>query len=168
MTRTASKFALENVHVSDVSRPDGRDYAIGWEIAGDRFHVWVKRGEIEEVIYKNPPLAIKYREPGHYETRRLDRTSKASGAMFAEVLAIVDRDDLVRKARIADRAEIANSSKISELRGERAEIDARVLRAWRTGRFADSQVAQAFLAHANEVDSQLDQLGASTDDGEVA
>lgn len=160
----SKKFPIDNIHVDSVSPlTNGKlmvSYAIGWSIAGDRYHVWVRDGEIEETIYKNPPLHLKRGAPGHFETRLLDRTTKAQAETFATVLARVDRDGLVARAIDDHDAKLARRKRQGELEAAIGALEAEALVAWRTGRFAGSAVAGEMLARREAVEQLLLALGA--------
>lgn len=161
---SAPKFGIAGVHVDSVALETCR-YAIGWTIDGARFHVWgtapnvlgIRFGEIEETICKNPPLGIAYREPGYFETRRLDRTSKAQAAIFAEVLEIVTRDDLVRKAFRAERHKRSTERRRHVLEQRIYQVDADALEAWKSGAWTiDGQLkANAMLNRRRGLELQL-------------
>jgi hypothetical protein len=132
-----TKVKIENIHVDSVDL-GSRKYAIGWTIGADRFHVWAIapgflgiKGEIEQTIYKNP--SAKPGEPGHYETRQLDRATKTQAAIFAEVMAALERGDLVRKAFAAARGRRFLAQRKATLERELGEIEHQVIVTWKAG-----------------------------------
>src|SRR5579871_3847051 len=115
-----AKPKIENIHVDSIELETNR-FAIGWTIAGHRYHVWGYGAvndlklEIEETIFKNCSLAIKYGEPGYYDTRQLDRGTKTQAAIFAEVMAAITARDLIAKAFETERNRIDTARKRAEL-----------------------------------------------------
>lgn len=86
---------------------------------------------IEDTVYKNPVAARG--EPGFYETRQLDRNSAAQSAIFAAVLEIVTRDNLVGQAFQAERDKRNQARRRAELDQAIAAIEAEALTAFRRG-----------------------------------
>lgn len=66
----------------------GDKFALSWiDYNNQRYHIWLNpsdRNFEEPVIYKNPPLGVKYRdvENGYYNTRHLDLNAKANRPMY--------------------------------------------------------------------------------------
>lgn len=111
---------------------DGYTPSVSWVIGADRYHVWVrgKANEADDTIYKNS--TVKHGEPGYYHTRQLSRsTSKVSAAMFAEVWATVERDDLLAKAKLAKDEKHAREAQLTALKGRLYEIEQTVLNLFR-------------------------------------
>jgi hypothetical protein len=104
------KLQLENVNVTD----HGFFYenlGLSWEFDGARYHIWENS---TDVLYKNPPITIKHDEPGYFRTRKLDPGSKVNQAMILEARSIARRDDLYKKAAIAQKQK-AHAEKMAQL-----------------------------------------------------
>ncbi|MCK1684223.1 hypothetical protein IVA87_33765 [Bradyrhizobium sp. 147] len=130
-----AKPKIENVHVDSVNSDAFSDkFAIGWTIGADRFHIWAVQQRrdrsriLEGIIYKNS--IAKHGEPGYFHTRQLDPDKKAQAAILAEVLAAVDRDDLVAKARQAARSKIERHKRIAELSAQLSAMEKEVVATW--------------------------------------
>jgi hypothetical protein len=91
-------------------------WALACEYDGARYHVWidVRTGELAEyttaekpTLYKNCALAIKYGQPGHFKTRKLDPTTKENSAIVVAMFAEMIEHGLVaaERQRIAAEAE---------------------------------------------------------------
>jgi hypothetical protein len=123
-----SKPRIENITVeADSYRP-----AVLWTIGARRFHVWIDPdGVPEDVVHSNPitPTA----RPARDEHRALDRTNKTQAAVWAEVWAVVVRDDLLAKAQRAEADRLAQVRRRTALRQEMHEIEQDVLNDWRAG-----------------------------------
>ncbi len=126
-----AKHNIENIEVHIGSSSP----VISWQIGKDRYHVFLDgNNEWEETVFKNS--AAKYNEPGHYSTRRLDRvSSKATSSMFAEVLAVVERDNLLAEAEAKHTAEVTQRRRRIELEDERHRLEQEALTYWRQGAF---------------------------------
>ncbi len=95
---------ISNVNISDRlgTSADSR-VALCWEAGGARYHAWVALDTLElnregfnsNVIYKNPPLSVKYLGDGYFPTRRLDPSAKVNAAMLLEAQDVARRNDLV-------------------------------------------------------------------------
>jgi hypothetical protein len=83
----------DGIHVSDLY--------LGWEDpAGMRYHIWLNPENPEEfasggvhdgkTLFKNPPLDLKSGDPGYFQTRHLNATSKTNAATIEKVRAMVD------------------------------------------------------------------------------
>lgn len=111
---------IENPHVHE-SAP-GR-LAGCFNFDGARFHVWLdpNTGKVEEgcALYKNPPLDVDRRGPGWFDTRLLDPFNKTNAPLVAELMAAIERDDLISKAR-AERIEREAEAKRQEAAEARA------------------------------------------------
>lgn len=142
-------MAASRIEDIKVEANDNRP-CILWRIGAHRFHIWLDRetNEPEEVVYKNS--VAKHDEPGHYRTRQLFRTgSRVTAVMFAEVWTVVERDDLIAKAKAAHLANVANAQRISTLKAELAQIEATALDRWKLGHF-DSSASALHLRRAHE------------------
>lgn len=133
-----AKPKIENIHVDSINSDAFSDkFAIGWTIGADRFHVWAVQQRrdrsriLEGIVYKNS--IAKHGEPGHYHTRQLDPETKTQAEILAEVLAVVDRDDLVEKARQAARNKLARNRRTAELAAELSAIEREVITIWKAG-----------------------------------
>lgn len=96
--------------------------SIGWDMDGARFHVWLRdvrskknarkydangarligtyeadELQMDDVIFKNPPTHIERRQPGHFDTRRLDASKKVNQALITAVLQHVREHRLVEQ-----------------------------------------------------------------------
>lgn len=126
-----AKHKIENVRAeADSYRP-----AILWTIGDRRFHVWLEKayGQPEDVVHSNPITPTKTRLNTH---RALDRTSKTQSEIWAEVWAIVERDDLLTKAHAAEHAKRHRAKRREQLKLQMNEIEQRVLADFRRGLFA--------------------------------
>lgn len=101
---------LENIHVDNLN-DSGRHAALGWDCDGARFHVWFDPSDwtIQDsrssgsmrsfpTVYKNPPCGVKYKEAGHFTTRRLDASKGPNAKMLADAKAYAIAHDLIGKA----------------------------------------------------------------------
>lgn len=150
-----AKAQIENVHVDSVS---GDSLAIGWTIDDDHFHVWMRAGEPEDVIYKNPAHALRG-TPGAYDTRQLDRTKKVNAAIWAEVWEIVERDGMIATARQAEADKITRRRRINAMTYRGNVIEREVIAAFRAGLFSDNDDAAKLLAEYRRIDAELASLG---------
>lgn len=110
-----NKVENVEVHISSMYYDDmiPRMVSLGWtrrEADKEfRYHVWLRDPYTfahEGVVYKNPPRAVKYKEPGYFDTRRLDAWASGNHAMITDAVSIAQRNDLMNKAIAAKRAEL--------------------------------------------------------------
>lgn len=153
---TASKIEKIYVHTGGL----GGQASVHWTIGARRFHVWMRPNDhtAEEVVHSNPvtPTPNARRD----EHRSLDRTCKAQTAIWAEVWAIVERDDLIAKQRQADRQKRAREHRIAALKARRYELEAAVIDAWRAGQLSDSFNARVLFKLDRHAADQLAGLNA--------
>lgn len=160
---------IENIHVDNIN---GRKYAIGWTIGAERFHIWARqahsfsRPELEGTIFKNPPLGLKRGQPGHFETRQLNPEHKTQAAILAEVLAAVERDGLVAKARAAERDRLRREQRRNDLQHEIDAVEQKALETLRDPKFAAdaytfNKVCVRLYAERQVIAEELAQLEAA-------
>ncbi|EJN11800.1 hypothetical protein PMI42_04813 [Bradyrhizobium sp. YR681] len=126
----SAKPKIEDIHVH--TGGIGGQPTIHWTIGDRRFHVWLDRhGQPEDVIHSNPVTAKK--DTRRDEHRALDRTSKAQSAIWDQIWAVVQRDNLIDKCRLADIAQRAAQRRYQETRETIASIEQEVLSAFRRG-----------------------------------
>ena len=95
----------------------GDKFALSWiDYSNQRYHVWLNpndRNFEEPVIYKNPPLGVKYRdvENGYYNTRHLDLNAKANRPMYDFALAYANEKFLFDHALEAVAAKEAEEKR---------------------------------------------------------
>jgi hypothetical protein len=119
---------IENVTVE----ADGYRPAVLWTIGDRKFHVWLELdGVPEDIVHSNPitPAPGQRRD----EHRALDRTNKTQTEIWAEVWAVVERDNLLAQARADHAADIARKQRRTALRQQMYEIEQGVLKDWRAG-----------------------------------
>jgi hypothetical protein len=158
-----AKPKIENIHVEHV---DGIKFAIGWTIDGFRFHIWAERGlsaaslQLQGSVFKNPPAGVKHRQPGYFDTRQIDPEAKTQAAILAEVLAVVERDELVRKARRANAEKIQRARRKTELEQALYQVDQEALEAWKAGKFSvvDVHPGNVLLNRRRGIEMQLRRL----------
>jgi hypothetical protein len=151
--REMAKTNIANVTVE----ADGFRPAVLWTIGDRKFHVWLELdGVPEDIVHSNPVTPT----PGarRDEHRALDRTNKAQSEVWAEVWAIVARDDLLAKARADHAAEIARKQRCTALRQERYDIEQELLSLWRTGR-GRADGAEALFERYEAARAELASLG---------
>lgn len=145
---------ITNIRVGNLRTNGREDYALGsaeWEQGGCRFHVGfdLKTKKIERgigtnqrggTIYKNPLHGVMRRDPGYFDTRKLDATAPKNVAILAYVFAEIARDCLIDIAiakaeeKEAERLKVsAEAARIERMKEagpqmfERLENAARVL-----------------------------------------
>jgi hypothetical protein len=130
-----AKAKIENIHVDSIdSNPFSDKFAIGWTIGAARFHIWAVQNRADNVrllegyVYKNS--IAQHGRPGYFHTRQIDAEAKTQAAILAEVLAIVDRDDLVAKARAAKAEHNARHKRIADLSAELSAMEKEVVAVW--------------------------------------
>lgn len=123
-----AKPKIENVRAE---ADDSERQCVLWESGARRFHVWIWNGEPNDVIHSNPITPGP--DPRRDEHRGLDRTNKTQSAVWAEVWAIVERDNLIAKAIQAHADTIARQRRCSHLKQKMHEIEQDVLKDWRAG-----------------------------------
>lgn len=129
-----AKFKPESITDIHVSHHGDSNFAAGWNADGARFHTWfnpctmaraggyghTKNGQ--SVIYKNPPLGVKTKDPEHFETRQLDPEKPRNVEILAHVFAEIDRLGLVAAAYQAEREKRAAADRENEERYRQARI----------------------------------------------
>lgn len=123
----------DTIHVDSYS-PISNRAAVGWEVNGILYHVWISvfrsgTWDGDDIIYKNPPLHLKYGEEGYFHTRQLDRTKKVNQELWRDIEAYVNANDLVCKAILAhgvklaeERAEAAETQRIHTIKEAGVEM----------------------------------------------
>lgn len=90
-----------NVHVDGLSAFHNRA-AASWNLDGARYHVWfdleTKQVEAGYVLYKNPPLDVSSRDPGFFNTRKLDADSPSNAKVIERVFAEIEERGLIAAA----------------------------------------------------------------------
>lgn len=87
-----------------------RPAAISWVYGDFRYHVWVNPktyAASDGILYKNPPLGIRYGEKGYFDTRKLKTSVKANGDMVRAILDYARENDLIAKTHQAEVEEAA-------------------------------------------------------------
>lgn len=153
-----AKLGIENIYVHTGGL--GGQASVHWTIGARRFHVWMRENDRkpEDVVHSNPvtPTPNSRRD----EHRSLDRTCKAQAAIWSEVWSIVERDDLIAKCRIQDKAHRARELRLREVGNALAEINASVIEAWRSGTFSASPLAAELLASCALLEAERNALSA--------
>lgn len=148
-----AKPKIENVRAeADSHRP-----AILWTIGDRRFHVWLGKpyGDPEDVVHSNP---VAPANPRRNEHRALDRTNKKQSEIWAEVWAIVERDDLLTQAHAAEHAKRHRSKRREQLKLQMSEIERFVIAQFRAGLFSEC-VSRELKKHFDEASAELASLG---------
>jgi hypothetical protein len=93
---------MENMHV--VPFTDG-GWSAGFDMDGARYHVWFDPDTlvVEDTLYKNPPLGMKPDDKKFFLTRRLDCNAGTNRKLIAQLMDEVRSQDLIGKARAAER-----------------------------------------------------------------
>lgn len=126
----SAKSKIEDIHVH--TGGNGGQPTIHWTIGDRRFHVWLDRhGQPEDVVHSNP--VVRNKDARRDEHRALDRTSKAQSAIWDQVWAVVQRDNLIDKCRLADIDKRDLQRRYRDIRETIAAIEQEVLGAFRRG-----------------------------------
>jgi hypothetical protein len=86
---------------------------------GNRYHIWINHdlsipdySEHEFVLYKNPPLSVKFRGEGWFRTRQLDAANAVNIQLVGELIEAAKKNNLVRQAD--ERLDASNHAEENE------------------------------------------------------
>lgn len=99
-----------------------RPAAISWVYGGFRYHVWVNPKTYsmgDGIVYKNPPLGVRYGAPGYFDPRKLKISVKANGDMVRTILDYAREIDLIAATHKAEvEAEAARQAAIKKAQAD--------------------------------------------------